>query len=377
MNDELEKLRKENDYLKKLLKLNGIEFENREMVTPNQIDTPSKLKIFMSYFTGRKDIIAEQYTTKDGKIGYSPVCLNKFNKQLCDYKCSLCKNKKYDIFDDKKVLSHMKGEHIYGIYPLLDDDLTYFLAVDFDEEERKKDALEYKKECISNNIDCVIEISQSGEGAHAYIFFEKATKAKIARRIGDYLLSKIYSNDNQISVSSFDRFFPSQDTLPINGYGNLICLPLSGKRAKEQCTLFVDMNFIPYDSQISYLSTIRKMKEIEVNALYETIKESNDLLISTKRKKKISFSKNDIIGELDILVNNQILISKSCLSNKAKKTIKYLGSVPNIEFYKLERLRKSTYNTQRFFQLFKEDNSFFYLPRGCLDELLVALNNSK
>ena len=50
-----------------------------------------------------------------------------------------------------------------------------------------------------------------------------------------------------IDFNSLDRMFPSQDFVPLRGFGNLIVLPLQGKKALEGRTLFVDENFIPYD----------------------------------------------------------------------------------------------------------------------------------
>jgi len=45
-----------------------------------------KLRVFMDYFAGRLDIIAERYISKtDGKKRYSLGCLNKFNRSAgCD-----------------------------------------------------------------------------------------------------------------------------------------------------------------------------------------------------------------------------------------------------------------------------------------------------
>jgi hypothetical protein len=43
-----------------------------------------------------------------------------------------------------------------------------------------------------------------------------------------------------IGFPSYDRFFPSQNTLPHGGFGNLIALPLQ-KRSREQGnSLFID-----------------------------------------------------------------------------------------------------------------------------------------
>ena len=47
-----------------------------------------------------------------------------------------------------------------------------------------------------------------------------------------------------------------------------------------------------------------------------------------------------------------------------------LGSVINNEFYDKQRMRQSTYNISRVLQLFKEDENFISIPRGCLKDLI-------
>ena len=44
----------------------------------------------------------------------------------------------------------------------------------------------------------------------------------------------------EMDLSSYDRFFPSQDFLPKAGFGNLIALPLQGERARAGNTVFLD-----------------------------------------------------------------------------------------------------------------------------------------
>ena len=49
--------------------------------------TDEKITLFMSLFRGREDVYAKRwYSTKTGKSGYSPVCLNEWESGLCDKK---------------------------------------------------------------------------------------------------------------------------------------------------------------------------------------------------------------------------------------------------------------------------------------------------
>ena len=59
--------------------------------------------------------------------------------------------------------------------------------------------------------------------------------------------------------------FPSQDTLPKGGLGNLIVLPLQHKSREMGNTLFLDSAFRPYPDQWAFLSSIQRLsrKDIE------------------------------------------------------------------------------------------------------------------
>ena len=72
-----------------------------------------------------------------------------------------------------------------------------------------------------------------------------------------------------IGFDSYDRFFPSQDTLPIGGFGNLIALPLQKGPREGGNSLFVDDDLRPYADQWAFLSTIRRMPRSEVMAITE------------------------------------------------------------------------------------------------------------
>ena len=49
---------------------------------------------------------------------------------------------------------------------------------------------------------------------------------------------------HEIQFKSYDRLFPSQDTMPRGGLGNLIALPLQKAARENTNSEFVDENFI-------------------------------------------------------------------------------------------------------------------------------------
>ena len=70
--------------------------------------------------------------------------------------------------------------------------------------------------------------------------------------------------------SSFDRFFPSQDTLPAKGrgFGNLIALPLAGHHRSEGTTVFVDREFQALPDQFEALARTKKASLAELKRIY-------------------------------------------------------------------------------------------------------------
>ncbi|WP_245908817.1 TOTE conflict system archaeo-eukaryotic primase domain-containing protein [Pseudosporangium ferrugineum] len=69
------------------------------------------------------------------------------------------------------VAAHLVGDVFMGLYPLLTENTCQFLAADFDGSTAMLDALAYCKAARASGVPAALEISQSGRGAHAWIFF--------------------------------------------------------------------------------------------------------------------------------------------------------------------------------------------------------------
>src|SRR5260370_41338602 len=83
------------------------------------------------------------------------------------------------------VLSaHLSGQMHLGLYPLLDGGRCWWLAADFDGSAAMLDALNYIKAARALSVPAGLEVSQSGTGAHAWIFFTGPVPAETARRLG-------------------------------------------------------------------------------------------------------------------------------------------------------------------------------------------------
>jgi hypothetical protein len=125
-----------------------------------------------------------------------------------------------------------------GVYPLLEDDTCHFLAIDFDEAEWREDARAFVQSCDELGVPVALEISRSGKGAHAWVFFAGRISARDARRLGTAIISHTCSRTRQLKLESYDRLFPNQDTMPKGGFGNLIALPLQkAPRESSSCSV--------------------------------------------------------------------------------------------------------------------------------------------
>jgi len=136
-----------------------------------------------------------------------------------------------------------------GVYPMLPDETCWFSAADFDKASWQEDAGAFLETCLLLNVPAALERSRSGNGEHIWMFFAEPVPAALARTMGTFLLSQTMERRQEIWLDSYDRFFPSQDTLPRGGFGNLFALPLQKKPCENDNSLFVDQNFVPYEDQ--------------------------------------------------------------------------------------------------------------------------------
>src|SRR5207245_696995 len=81
-----------------------------------------------------------------------------------------------------------------------------------------------------------------------------------ARRFGLMLLTDAMGHCPTLGMASYDRLFPSQDTLPKGGFGNLIALPLQYEARQHGNSVFVDEQLEPHHNQWSYLQSLPRIE---------------------------------------------------------------------------------------------------------------------
>jgi len=348
--------------------------EQLENLLPkSEFTKQEKLNIFLDYFNGRKDVYAKRWMSGERK-GYTPHCANEWTN-LCPkkiynnpkYDCSKCKIRSLIPYDKTVVEKQLKGNQreFFGIYPMLEDDSTYFIVLDFDKENAVAEAKAVFCSAKKYNITMLIEKSQSGKGIHLWLFFEQNLPAYLARKLGELLLLDATNHNQEINFTSYDRMIPMQDTLPKGSFGNLIALPLKWENVKDGRSTFLDEGFqtVPERYLWQHLSSIPKYSLTEVNKRIELLEKENpvneyqeDIVKTTNKKnypRKISVQK---AGEL--------IISKEGLSRKEQIALMYLATFKNLEYYKKQAMRTSTWDTPRLITSAREDVQNIYLPRG-------------
>ena len=382
----IQKLEKENNELKE--KLYG-KIEEKEAQTESKaISSEEKVKIFMEVFKGRTDLYAKRWTSnKTGKSGYSPVCKNEFSTYKCDkprVKCSECPYRELLPLTEDVVLKHLKGEITIGIYPLLPGDLCNFLAIDFDKKTYEKDVIAFWNICDELHIPVYVEKSRSGNGAHIWIFFEESIPARIARKMGNILLTKTMEKAS-LELDSYDRLFPNQDTMPKGGFGNSIALPFQGESSKNGNTVFVDKYFEIQENQLNILTNIRRMKCDDIYEFIDKYEEDDykepdieEISDDDDIPKKDNIKDTIFTNNVECIIENQIYIKKLKLLPNEITYLKRLASFTNPKFYELQKLRMPIFykTTPRIISCFEEDERFLILPRGCLEKIKQICDKS-
>ncbi len=211
-----------------------------------------KLALFRRLFAGRPDVFPVRWeNARLGRAGYSPACSNEWVKGVCrkpKVKCGECPHQAFIPPSDEIIERHLRGgdarsgDFVAGVYPMLSDETCWFLAADFDKEAWADDVRALLETCRDRGVAAALERSRSGNGGHVWIFFDEPVPARVARQMGAALITETMEKRPEIGFTSYDRFFPNQDIMPLGGFGNLIALPLQRRPREKGNSVFVDEN---------------------------------------------------------------------------------------------------------------------------------------
>jgi hypothetical protein len=205
---ELVRLRAENARLLRLLKLTPQQaappdpaqaacFEAPPGLVHDGSPPDAKVAFFGALFAARTDVYAVRYNNPHtGKGGWVPAVRGGWRKGVRH------EDRGYLPLTPAVLASHLKGEVHIGLYPLLDGDKCWWVAADFDGPEAMFDALMYVKAGRTLQVPVALEVSRSGVGAHAWVFFTSPVPAETARRLGAGLLREAMALRGRMNLAS-------------------------------------------------------------------------------------------------------------------------------------------------------------------------------
>jgi len=391
---ECERLRQENHDLRKRLEIplvgtaaqsnaNTVEFNSTSASVTSKSSPDEKVKLFSSLFRGRDDVYAVRWEGRSGKTGYSPAHRktwgNSFQKRPDQ-------PKEYFSLTDQVIHDHLTGKLTAGVYPLLTDETCWFLAADFDKTTWQDDVRAFLQTCADWNIPAALERSRSGRGGHVWIFFDAPLPAGLARKLGAAILTRTMERRHQLGLDSYDRFFPSQDTMPKGGFGNLIALPLQQLPRSHGNSVFLATDFNPHPDQWAFLSDIKRTSLPEIETLVRDAERSDEVIgvrrsvtdddsnedpwtLPPSRKKKDQPIPGPLPPSVKIVRSNLIYVEKEGLPSAMLNRLHRLAAFQNPEFYRAQAMRLSTFGKPRVIRCAEEFPKHIALPRGCLDEI--------
>ena len=397
----MDDLRAENARLIALLEANGIAWKKPadpvrvqpppKESEPSNLSTDEKVALFMRLFRGRTDVYPMRWESKKtGKSGYSPVCLNEWRVGVCDkprVKCADCSNRLLRPLTEAIIYEHLAGNHTIGVYPLLTDDTCHFLAVDFDEAGWREDVQAFAISCRELGLPVAIEISRSGAGAHAWIFFTSAVPARDARRLGSSIISHTCARTRQLKLESYDRLFPNQDTMPKGGFGNLIALPLQKEAREKGFSIFVDEALQPYPDQWAFLASVCPMSLSDLEFAIQNATGGShplDVAFITEEDEREPWKRQPLSkkvagplpDKLTAAHANQLYFEKTQLPQSLMNRLIRLAAFQNPEFYKAQAMRFPVWDKPRIIGCAENYPQHIALPRGCLDAVTKLLDEN-
>lgn len=366
--------------------------ESKRVKRSNQ----EKIHLYRSYFRGRDTMVATSFTNSEGKRVYYPWCLSR-KKYPCPkvkkstFPCVNCTVQKFQSITDKIIWNHLRGvdqegrEAFYGMYPLMEDNRVYVLAIDFDKKDWRQSVKAMVNSAEYFEVSPLLEISQSGNGCHMWFFFEEVIEAKIARNFGNALLKYSMLENPELSFESYDRMFPNQNELSVGGFGNLIALPLQGSRVKQGCSRFIDKQFnliedvwgaLEKTPKLS-MSVLKKVTAIIEKKLPVKYYESSTSDVGEELCLfKLSEQENIVFERpLRIVVTSHLNIQKAALTREEIVQLKFLATFHNKAFYTAQRKRLSTKDIPRVISLVEIDKETIRLPRGLKDKVKQVFPN--
>ncbi len=342
--------------------------------------TYNQLQIFKSLFRGREDVFAIRWE-KAGNSGYTPAY--DFNwEEFSRYKASGGSlkdfpHKQFSKLTNQRLINHLTGKEIIGLYPLLTDNSSWFIVADFDESPTSQktwieECLVFIKVCKQNKMPAYLERSRSGKGGHVWIFFASAYPAYKSRKIVLHLLESAGILSVFENKSNYDRVFPNQDFHSGKGLGNLIALPLQKSALEANNSCFIHPETLePAPNQWAYLENIEKVDIGILESFFESVQSTTMPVLLVGRNPTLN------ANEIQIILSNQISIPRSQITSEIIEFLRGNLNFINSEYLIRKRLGKNTFGIEPYFRMIEEKEGIVFLPKGFIGRLLRFLTEQR
>jgi superfamily II DNA or RNA helicase len=359
--------------------------EERSRIHGAPADWPArKVELFGSLFRAREGVFALRWeNAAKQRSGYAPCCTNEWKRGICEkprVRCGVCANQAFVSLDAAQLLAHLQGRQVVGIYPLLPDERCWLLAIDLDGDDWHQDVGALREAAAELELAPAVERSRSGEGAHLWFFFEASVPAASARLVGELLLTRAMARSPSLRMGSYDRLFPSQDTLPAGGFGNLIALPLQWEARERGNTVFLDERLEPFADQWAFLASVPRISTKRLAEVVAEARRAGDHLgVADRyaddhapwrpaRPLRARLAEASFPKTVSATLAQRLYVERDALPPALVDALRRVAAFTNPTFAERQAMRLSTALTPRVIACFEDLPRHLALPRGCLED---------
>lgn len=177
-----------------------------------------------------------------------------------------------------------------------------------------------------------------------------------------------------MGFGGYDRVFPERDTVPRDGFGRVVALPLQGGARREGKAVFVDVGFRAVRDPWAALSAARPLdgewvaesvREAEREGRVFGVASAEDALGGWKGGAAVSRGEGGKGGVVRVTLGGEVVFRKEDLAPGLQAGLLRLAAFENPEFVRAERMRLGTRGMARVVACGIVTEDTVVLPRGC------------